>query len=304
MKVQKFALLILLAALWGPSFLFIKIAVEEIPPISLAALRIGIGALFLNFFVLAKGGKLLKNFKFWKDVFIAGFFAQGAPFILINWGEQYIDSALASILNGLTPIFTILLSTLVVKQEVLTPSKFIGVLLGFLGLIVLVSPEFSLEMKASSYGLLAVVIGAACYGIALIYSRKHLINTPPLVAPAGQLLVTTVYLIPLAFFIEGMTDVTTIPSKAWISVFILGFFGTAIAFVVYYRVLTSASASFLSLVTYLMPVFGVVLGVIFLEETIYWETIFGGLLILLGVMVVNRTLPKIKINRLKPRVKA
>ncbi len=290
MRVKNFVLLVLLAALWGPSFLFIKIAVIEIAPITLATFRIALGAILLNIFVLIKGGRFLKSLKFWKDVTIAGFFAQGAPFILINWGEQYIDSALASILNGLTPIFTILLAGIAIKQETLTKPKVVGIVIGFVGLVILVSPSFTMHINSSVWGFLAVVLGAACYGIALIYSRIHLIDTPPLYAPAGQLLVTTIYLIPLAFFIDGPLTISNISMQTWIAVFILGSFGTAVAFVVYYRVLISASASYLSLVTYLMPVFGVILGVIFLEETLYWETILGGILILLGVMVVNKTI--------------
>ncbi len=287
MKLKNLLLLVLLASLWGPSFLFIKIAVVEISPLQLATLRIGIAAVLINLFLLSKGQRLTTNLKFWKHVFVAGFFAHTLPFILINWGEQYIDSALASILNGLTPLSTVVLAHIMISNEKLTTQKLVGVLLGFIGLIVLVLPNIFSGLEATQAGIIAVTIGAISYGVALVYSKKYLKNTPSMHAPSAQLLGASIYLIPLSLMMESPTNLLSVSWQAIGSVAVLAIFGTAIAFIVYYKVLERTSASYVSLVTYLMPIYGVILGVIYMNELISLEMIIGMVLILIGIMVVN-----------------
>jgi drug/metabolite transporter (DMT)-like permease len=287
MKFKNILLLVLLASLWGPSFLFIKIAVQEISPLQLAALRIGLAAVLINVFLLLKGQLLTTNLKFWKHVAVAGFFAHTVPFILINWGEQYIDSALASILNGLTPLSTIVLANFMISEEKLTKQKLFGVLLGFAGLIILVLPNIISGLEATQAGIFAVTIGAISYGVAMVYSKKHLKNCPPVHAPSAQLLVASIYLIPISLLFESPTNLLNVSWEAIGSVLILTVFGTAIAFVLYYKLLEVASASYLSLVTYLMPIYGVLLGVLFMNEIISMEMVAGMALILAGIMVVN-----------------
>lgn len=288
MKTKNLLLLIVLATVWGPSFLFIKVAIVEIEPITLAALRIGIAALLLNLYVIPIRKTFVEDWKFWKHVTIAGFFAQALPFILINWGEQYIDSALASILNGLTPIFTLLIANFAIREDKMTTPKVIGTVLGFIGLIILISPTFKGGISGSAMGVLAVSIAAVSYGIALIYNRIHLKNAPPLSAPASQLLMTSIYLIPLAWFVER-PNLSAVSMEAYGAVLFLAAFGTALAFVIYFILLERTSASYVSQVTYLMPIFGVILGAIFLDESIYIEAIIGGVIILLGVLIINKS---------------
>lgn len=294
MKTKNLLLLIVLATVWGPSFLFIKVAIVEIEPITLAALRIGIAALLLNLYVIPIRKTFVKDWKFWKHVTIAGFFAQALPFILINWGEQYIDSALASILNGLTPIFTLLIANFAISEDKMTTPKVIGTVLGFIGLIILISPTFKGGISGSAMGVLAVSIAAVSYGIALVYNRIHLKNAPPLSAPASQLLMTSIYLIPLAWFVER-PNLGVVSMEAYGAVLFLAAFGTALAFVIYFILLDRTSASYVSQVTYLMPIFGVILGALFLDESIYMEAIIGGAIILLGVLIINKSIkPKEK----------
>ena len=165
-------LLFLLALLWGPSFLFIKIAVAEIAPVTLAALRIGIAAVLLNVFLAFSGGGWTRSFKLWKHLIIVGFLAHGLPFILINWGEQYIDSALASILNGLTPVFTIVLANFMMKDDKMNLEKVIGTGLGFVGLLILILPNITGQIQATTLGIVAVSIAAFCYGAANLSGRS------------------------------------------------------------------------------------------------------------------------------------
>jgi len=289
MKAKNLLLLITLASVWGPSFLFIKVAIVEISPITLAAMRIGIAALLLNLYVIPFRKTFVKDWNFWKHVTIAGFFAQALPFVLINWGEQYIDSALASILNGLTPIFTLLIANFAVREEKITTPKVVGIVLGFIGLIVLISPTFKGGINGSLMGILAVSIAAISYGVALVYNRVHLKDAPPLSAPASQLMMTSLYLIPFAWLVET-PNLASISIEVYGAVLFLAVFGTALAFVIYFILLEKTSASYVSQVTYLMPIFGVILGAIFLDEKIFIEAIVGGALILLGVLIINKSM--------------
>lgn len=288
MKIKNIQLLLLLASLWGPSFMFIKIAVLEIPPVMLAALRIGIAAVIINVLLILKKERLPSDVGFWKHIFIAGLFAQAIPFILINWGEQYVDSSLASILNGLVPLFTIIFAHFIVTDERLNRQKLFGVGLGFIGLIVLVMPSLKQGVQGNTLGILAITIAAISYGIGLAYIRKHFANIPSIKAPAAQLLSVTIYLAPIAFFMYPDFSLMAISAEAISSVLILAFFGTAIAFIVYFKLIERSSAGYASLVTYLMPIYGVFLGILFLNEQISIWMILGAVLIFLGIKATKK----------------
>lgn len=289
MKIKNVHLLILLASLWGPSFLFIKIAVEEVPPVMLAALRIGIAAIILNVLLILRRERLPTGRNFWKKTFIAGLFAQAIPFVLINWGEQYVDSSLASILNGLVPLFTIIIAHFLIVEERLTNQKIVGVLLGFAGLIVLVTPSLSKGVEGSFWGILSITAAAVSYGIGLSYIRKHFTNAPSFKAAAAQLFSVTIYLVPLAFIAYPEFSLGAVSYSALGSILVLALFGTAIAFIVYFKLIERSSAGYASLVTYLMPIYGVLLGVIFLNERVSLWMIVGALLILFGIRVTKKT---------------
>jgi drug/metabolite transporter (DMT)-like permease len=216
-----------------------------------------------------------------------GFFATALPFALFSWGEQYIDSALAAILNGTTPIFTIVLAHFFIKDDRLTLSKSLGVLLGFGGLTLLIGPSLLGGVQATTWGLMAIAIAAASYGVGIVYSRKNLRGLPPLVGPAAQLMMAAFYLLPLSLLIEQPFTLALPSWQALGSLVVLATIGTALAFVIYYRIMEQTSATYLSMVTYMVPVFGVILGVWVLNEQLYWNAYAGCALILLGVMIVN-----------------
>lgn len=287
MNGKNLLLLILLAALWGPSFLFIKVAVEDIPPLTLVLGRVAIGATFLLVVLWASGRRLPHERRLWRHLAVVAMLHNALPWVLLSWGEQYIDSALASILNGTTPIFTIILAHFLVPGDRLSAPKMLGVLLGFAGLFLLILPSLSDGAQASTWGLIAVTAAAAIYGVAMIYSRNHLRGLPPLVAPASQLLLATAYMAPLALLFDRPWTLPRPSTAALLSLFLLGILGTGLAFIVYYRLLETANPTYISMVTYVIPVFGVILGVIVLGEQLTWYALAGFALILLGVMVVN-----------------
>lgn len=287
-KSRNLLLLFLLASCWGPSFLFIKVAVAEISPMMLAALRIGSGALILNVFLLAKGQRLSLKWNFWKHAIIAGFFAQGLPFVLINWGEQYVDSSLASLLNGMVPLFTIVLAQILLVDERMTMNKVQGVIAGLIGLFILVLPNLRDGVQGTTGGVIAISVATLSYGIGLVYIRKHLTKIPPVHAPAAQLLSVSIYLVPIAWISTPDFSFSEISWSALGSVAILGTFGTAIAFILYFRLIERTNAGFASMVTFLMPIYGVLLGVIFLEEDLTLWMVWGAIFILGGISLVNK----------------
>jgi drug/metabolite transporter (DMT)-like permease len=287
MGLKNFLWLIFLASLWGPSFLFIKVAVKDIPPFTLVTGRVGLAAILLYLILRLQGRNLPKFGSIWRHFAVVAFFSNALPFVLFSWGEIHIASALAAILNGTTPLFTIMLAHFFIADDRLTPVKTLGTLLGFGGLVLLIAPSLLEGLHATTWGLLAVTVAAASYGVAIVYTRKNLRGLPPLVGPTAQLTVATIYILPLSFFIDRPYNLAAPSWPAFGSLLGLSVVGTALAFIVYYYLLDRTSATYLSMVTYLVPIFGVVLGVVVLDEQPGWNAYLGCVLILLGVMVVN-----------------
>lgn len=287
MKAKNLFLLVLLAAMWGPSFLFIKVAVEQIPPLTLVLGRVAIGAAFLIIVLRLSGRSLPNDRVLWRHFAILAVLHNALPWTLLSWGEQYIDSSLASILNGTTPLFTIILAHYLVQGDRLTTSKVLGVFLGFAGLFLLILPSLEGGVQASTWGIVAVTAASASYGVAIIYSRNHLRGLPPLVAPTSQLLLATAFMFPLAMLFNKPWLLPPPSGPAVASMVALGVLGTGLAFIVYYRLLETADPSYISMVTYVIPIFGVILGVVVLGEQLTWYALAGFALILLGVMIVN-----------------
>jgi len=282
-------LLWLLAGLWGPSFLFIKVAVAEIFPFTMVAIRVGGAALILTIVLRWQGRRLPRSLTLWGHFAVLGFLAHALPFTLFSWGEMHIDSALASILNGTTPLFTLVVAHFFAHDDRLTLTKIIGAALGFQGLFILISPAFVAGLQASTLGILAVTVASLSYGVAMVYARRHVSGLQPLVAPAAQLTMAAVLIVPLALIFEDPLSAPMPSIWAAGSLFSLTVFGTAVAFIVYYTILEKASATYLSMVTYLVPIFGILLGVLVLGEALTWHAYVGCVLIICGVMIVNGT---------------
>lgn len=287
-------LLFLLATLWGPSFLFIKVAVAEIPPLTMVTVRVGLATLLLYLFLRLRGGRLPGFGRLWLHFAALGLLAHAIPFTLISWGEIYVDSAVAAILNGTTPLFTMLIAHYAIADERMSWSKLAGMLLGFQGLLFLVWPAIASGFQASTGGIVAVTLASCSYGFAMVYARKYLRTLSSLVAPTAQLLMATIYMIPLALYFESPFSLSWPSLQAVGSLVALAVIGTALAFVVYYKILEVAGATYLSMVTYILPVFGVLLGVLILNEQLTWNAYVGCGLILSGVMVVNGRLPLLR----------
>jgi len=294
MKLQKGLFdVLLLAMLWGPSFLFIKIAVDDIAPITMAALRVCIGVLLLYTVLKLRNIRLWEHRKLWFCCFVIGIFVNGIPWISFNFSLQSIPSSLSALINGTTPVLTIILANIFLKDEQLTWTRGIGAIVGLAGFGVLFLPAVFSAMQGTNTGLdaqgmLLSFIGSGSFAVGWVYMRKKLPPVLPLVAPVIQLFSSLIYLIPLAFIFES--PIAMIQSASWLSwvgVLGLSLFGTAGALIVIYRIIERQGATAVSTATYLLPVFATILGVVFLKETVDMQFCIAAVLIVGGVLIIN-----------------
>jgi drug/metabolite transporter (DMT)-like permease len=275
-------LLLIVAAIWGSSYLFIKVAVDEIEPAAMMELRLVLAALVLVPFLMLRLGfsEAVREIRAaGAGAFVLGVANMALPFTLIAWGEKHIDSGIAAIANATVPIFVVLLAVRYRPSERATGVRLAGVLLGLVGVGVLtgLNPEGGWWAVA---GTLAVVVASLSYAVSNLYTQHRFPMTPPLVITAASCVAGALVLFPLALFQlpEEM------PSwEAFGSVAALGVGGTAVALIFFYRMLVRYGASRASLVTYLLPPFALVYGVVFLDEGIALNAALGLVLILAGV---------------------
>lgn len=285
------ALLAALALMWGSSYLFIKIGVETLPPLSLVTGRVGIGTAILLAVAVATRTPLPRDPRTLGHLAVLGIVNIAIPFWLIGWAEQRIDSGLAGILNATGPFFTLLLAATFLHDERITLRRLAGIGIGFAGIVVLSSRD--LGDLGSAFGLdrlageLAVVGASLAYGIGNVYARRFLREARPLVLATGQVGFSFLVCAALALLVDGRIVVPGAPG-AIVAVAWLGTIGTGFAYMAFFRVLTRWGPTRASLVAYLLPVVAVALGVVVLREPIDARFVAGAALVVTGIWVVNR----------------
>lgn len=279
-------LLLMLGTIWGASYLFIKVIVAEVPVLTLVAGRLTLATIILWGILRAQGLSLPRSRRMWGAYAVLGFVGMAVPYSLISWGEQYISSGLASLLQATTPVFTVILAHFLTDDERVTIAKIIGVVIGFVGVGILMLPDLRQGLRANLLGQLAIVGSSLCYAGAAIYIRSRLRGQPPLVSTAGQLTMGTVYMLPASLLIDRPFDLS--PSlPVLVSWIVLAVLGTVMAYVIYFTIIERTSATFVTMVTYIIPVNGLMLGALVLHESLD-ATMLGSLvLILLGVLLVR-----------------
>jgi drug/metabolite transporter (DMT)-like permease len=279
MKLKEWAAFGLLGLIWGSSFLWIKIGVESITPIMLVTLRVSFGllALLVVMFVLRQPFPHDRS-TLSKYVFM-GIFNLVVPFLLITWGETKIDSSLASILNAATPLFVIIIAHFWLRDEKITGARLGGLLMGFAGVVVLVLQNLKLDGRQGDiWGELAVLLATVSYAVALIFSRRYLRGTKPVVQSTMILVVATA----LMWIIMPAADQPVVfPATplTWIAVIWLGVLGLCVAYLLFFYLNNVWGPTRASLVTYVFPVVGVALGIIFLSEPLTWNMVVGSILV-------------------------
>jgi drug/metabolite transporter (DMT)-like permease len=275
-----------LALMWGGSFLAIAVALREMPVLTLVALRVSIAALALWVVVLVTGQPIPRAARGWTGIAGMGLVGNVMPFTLIAWGQQHIPSGLAAILNASTAIFSVLVAALVLADERLTARRAVGVVLGFAGVATAIGLDNLTRLDPGSLGQWALIGAALCYAVSGVWGRVMLRGVPPLVSAAGMLTVSAVVMIPAALLHDGTPHLDYTP-QTLAAIGYLSLIASALAYLVFYRVLTIAGAGNVSLVTLLVAPVAILLGALVLDEALPAQALAGFVLLALGLVVLD-----------------
>jgi drug/metabolite transporter (DMT)-like permease len=277
---------IILAGAWGSSFLWIKIAGQEIGPFSLVLLRASFALAGLTVALFIIRPELPRSLRGWLAFAFLGVFNVAVPFVLISWAERTITSGLASILNATVPLFTILLAAAFLPEDGLTAPKLLGLLVGFAGVIVLVYDQVGVDsLNLLSIG--AMLLAAAFYGGSAVFARKATLGMRPAAQAFGQSLFSWLVMLPAASLAEGtLLHLPRLPIT-WLALAWLGLIGTFMATLLFFSLLNTIGPTRSTLVTYTFPLVGMLLGILFLAEPVKWQLFLGAALIISGVWMVN-----------------
>lgn len=279
----------LLGLIWGASFLSIRLALNEIPVFTLVLHRVGWAMLVLWGVVFLMRLPLPRDMRTWWAFLVMGVVNNVIPFALLAWGQLHIETGLASILNGTTAIFGIILAAIFFADERLTANRVIGVLLGFIGVAFALGIESLASFDLRSIAQLAVLGATLSYGLASCWARARLSHLPPQIAAAGMLTGSTLVLLPLALIFDGPIQFSLMPIT-WGAIAYYSLLGTAGAFLLYYRILGMAGSGNLMLVTLIVPPIAIVLGAVVLGEELRPSAYVGFAILALGLLILNKTL--------------
>ena len=290
MGPTEWLLLIILSVLWGGSFLFAKIAVTHVPPLVVVWLRVSIAAAILLALLPAFGVKLPRDGRFWRDVAVMGVLNNVLPFTLIFWGQQEIGASLAGILNATTPFFTVLLAHLLTRDERITGAKLAGLVIGIAGVAAMIGPDALNGLAgmglAAVLAQLAMLWAAFSYGCANIFGRRFR-DRPPMALAAGQLSMSALIVTPVILATQAPWTLPMPPPEAIAAITALAVASTALAYVIFFRILGKAGATNMALVTFLVPASAILLGVLILGESLAPRHLLGLLAIACGLAAID-----------------
>lgn len=281
-------MLILLSILWGGSFFFMKLSLAELPPLLIVFCRVGIAAITLLAYLKISGKTLPSGAKIWLAFFTMGFINNLVPFSLLLWGMTEIASGLAAILNAVTPVFTILVAHFTTSDERISVNKIAGVVLGLAGVVVLIGFDALDGFNTSTLAMLACLGAALSYAIAATYGRRFRnLDVQPTQVAFGQVTASSLLLFPVAIYLDSPWNLSMPGLNTWLALLALGIFSTALAYVLYFRILQVAGATNIALVTLLVPVSAILLGWFILDETLSSNHFVGMALIALGLLAID-----------------
>ncbi len=295
---REWAMLLALAVLWGGSFFFNAVAVRELPSFTLVWMRVAVAAATLLLVLRVLGQRMRAEGRVWAAFFGMGLLNNVVPFVLIVWGQHHIASGLASILNATTPLFTVLAAHLLTPDERLTPLKAAGVAVSFAGAVFMVGPDALGGLGTGVTAQLACLAGALSYAFAGIFGRRfRRMGVPPMATTAGQACASTLLLLPLMLLVDRPWTLAMPHAATWAAVLGVGLLSTALACVLYFRILAAARATNLLLVTFLIPVSAILLGSLVLGEMLLPRHFGGMALIGAGLACIDGRLPRLLFGR-------
>jgi len=286
-KPRHWIVFILLGAIWSSSFLWIKIGIQELSPTMLVAFRMLFGALTAVAIAVQRKVAWPRDGRTWAAFAILGPTSLAVPIFLISWGERSIDSAVASILNATVPLFTLVIAHFSLGDDRMTLPKVVGLLTGFAGVAVLLSEGLAGASRASLTGQAAVILAAVFYAGSAVYARKATQHVGGWIRGAGPLITASVAMWLVVPAVEHPIRMPLLPIT-WVAILWLGVFGSGLAMIMFYYLIHEIGPTRSSMVTYLFPLGGVALGVAFLGEHLSWQLVAGAVLIISGLLVVNR----------------
>lgn len=283
---RAWAELLFLGLLWGGSFLAIRTALDEIDPLTSVLFRTGLAALILWPIAWLRGYRPPKAWRIWGALFVMGLLNNVIPFSLMAWGQLHIPSGLTSILNATTAIFGVVIAAMVFADERLSLRKSIGVVMGFAGVVLTIGLDFIGEFDINSSAQLAVIAGTLSYACAGSWARKTLAGIAPIMAATGMLTMSSLTMLPLVLITEGPPSLALAP-LTWLAILYYAGFATALAYLLYYRVLAMAGSGNLMLVTLIIPPVAIALGAFARGEDLPANAYLGFALLALGLIVLD-----------------
>lgn len=280
------ALLLLLAVIWSSSFTMIKVAVESVPPITLVAARLAIAAIFLTLFLIIQGKRLPVLGRKWVPFFMVAFTGNSVPFFLITWGEVGIDSGLAAILMAVMPLTTLVLAHFYTESDRITPVKFIGLSIGFIGVLVLVGPDLLSELGGHFIREMAVAGAAIFYAITTVLIRRMPSGGDPIERSSGVMICAAMQMVPLSLIFDQPWTLDPTLTSMMANLYI-GLFPTALAAIIHFHIVAERGTTFFTMINYIIPCMGVTWGAIFLAELVTWNMVLALVIILCGIAITN-----------------
>lgn len=288
MGLMEWGLLISLSILWGGSFFFVGVAVKELPPLTIVFARVGIAALALWSALILLDIRMPQIKGLWFAFLGMGLLNNAIPFTFFVWGQQYIASGLAAILNATTPIFTLLVAHFLTRDERLNLQKICGVCIGFLGVLLMLGTDILSGLGNSVGAQLACLAAALSYAFAGVFGRRFKrLGVPPLVTATGQVTASTALLFPLVLFFDEPWSLALPGATTWAALLGIGVISTAFAYILYFRILATAGATNLLLVTLLIPVSAILLGTLLLNEILETKHFVGITIIVIGLLFLD-----------------
>lgn len=286
MGSREWGLLVALSVIWGASFFFGQVALAELPPFTVVLARVGLAALALWLIAAIARKSMPSSWRDWRSLFVMGVLNNLIPFSLLLWSQTRISSSLASILNATTPVFALLLAHYLTGDERMTPGRVGGVLVGFVGVLAMVGPDAATGFSDRLAAELLALGAPLSYALAAIYGRRFR-DRPPLVTAAGQLTATTVMILPIALILDRPWEQVALSPSTIEAVVGLALLSTALAYVIFFRILSTAGATNLMLVTLLVPVSAILLGILVLGERLAAADLVGMALIGAGLALID-----------------
>jgi len=294
---SQWALLAILSLIWGGSFLFVAVAVRELPPFTIVLVRVALAAAVLMPMVLAIGHRLPATASTWRSYAVMAIINNVLPFSLIVWSQQHVTTGLASVLNATVPLWSVVLAY-TLGAELTSPNRLIGMLVGIVGVAILVGPEAFGGNTQGVLGMIGMLAAAFCYGVSGVWAKRFK-GTPPIVSAAVQLTCATAMMIPLAALVDHPWKLP-MPSTAALSALIaLGVLATALAYVVFFHIMTVSGPSNAMLVTLLIPLSAAILGHVVLGEAILARHLVGGIVIGAALLTIDGREPSWLLQRLR-----